>query len=163
MLEGIPFLEVNQVMKYRLGMLSGLSVLGVVGLGLLSVVFANSTVEAARPTNYFSHNLSNIDPSGCDLTTDVVWDSKAFAHKKGYYRLFLWGENETGTGLELASSAIGTIYKGTTPASVHQDWGPQDPGENYLARVVLYSSKGKDGAEWGRKLMLDDQEFYLSC
>ena len=150
-------------MKYRFGMLSGLLVLGVGGLALLSGVLANRTVEAARPVDHFSHTLSKSDSIGCDLTTDVVWDSKAFAHKAGYYRLFLWGQNETETGLRRAGSAFDSFNKGTTLASIHQEWGPQNPDEKYLASVVFYSSRGKDGAEWGRKLMLDDKYFYLSC
>jgi len=146
-------------MKYKLCMLSGLVVLAVVGLGLLSGVFANRTVEAAKPLDYFSHVLEST--TGCELTTDVNWDSKAFAHKKGYYRLFLWGEDETGRGVRLASYVTGPIDKGTTPLWIHQDWGSQRPGEEYHARIVLYSSKGKDGAQWGRRLLLDDR--LLSC
>ena len=164
MLGGILYLEVNQVMKYRFGMLAGLLVLGVVGLASLSGVFANRTVEAARPVDYFSHTLLNSNPTGCHLTTDVVWDSKAFAHKAGYYQLYLWGQNETRTGLRRAGSAFGTFDKGTTLASIHQEWGPQNPREDYLARVMFYSSRGKDGADWGRKLMVDDEYYInLSC
>ena len=164
MLEGILYLEVNQVMKYRFGILAGLLVLGVMGLALLSGVFANRTVEAAKPVDYFSHKLSNSDSTGCHLITDVVWDSKAFAYKAGYYQLYLWGQNETRTGLRRAGSAYGTFDKGTTLAPIHHEWGLQNPNEDYLARVIFYSSRGKDGADWGRKLMVDDEHFFnLSC
>ena len=146
-------------MRYRLGMLSGLVVLGVIGLGLLAGVFGSRAVEAARPSDYYSHTLKGA--ASCDLTTDFSWDSKAYAHKKGYVRLFLWGEDETGTGIRLAGYTNVTIDKGTASVWVHQDWGPQTSGEEYHARVVLYSSKGKGGAEFGSRLLLDDK--FISC
>jgi hypothetical protein len=142
-------------MKHRFGMLSGLVVLGVVSLGFLSGIFVNGSVEAAKPGQNFTHTLS--DAANCDLTTDFTWDNKAFAHKKGYYRLFLWGQDGTGAVRLAGNSGFMEIAKGTPSISIHQEWGLQNAGDEYRGRILLYSSKGKDGAERGRRLLLDEE------
>ena len=148
-------------MKLRFGVLSGLFVLGVIGLGLLSAVFTSNSAEAARPVDSFSHTLS--ENGACDVVTTVDWDTTAFAHKKGYYRMFLWGQNEFGT--YLVNLVDNSVDKGTPSVSIQYHWGLQNSGDMYQARVVFYSSRGKDGADRGRQLMLDDQylDLPLSC
>lgn len=158
-------------MKYRLGIFRGLAIAGIVALGLASGISGNGTsgtAEAARPSvTVTSHTfdpgsvLETTTPQGsCDIQVQVDWQSNAYAHKNGHYRLFLWSIDETNT-LGQVYVKRGTVDKGTATGVLSGDFANGEAGLKYHSRVVFFTSKGKDGLNIGRELERDDQ--YLTC
>ena len=87
-------------MRYRLGILSGLVIAGILALGLASGVVGSETVEAARPsvrvTTHSLYPASATLQGSCDFSIQVAWEGNAFAHKNGHYSLFLMSRQGDG-------------------------------------------------------------------
>ena len=132
-------------MRYRLGILSGIAIIGIIALALATGISGSGTVEAAKPAvTVTTHSL-------CNYELDVDWAGNAYAHKKGIYRLFLF----TDVGPKVADFPI---EKGTLLGTITEPWGPPAGAEIYTYRVVFYTTKGKNGGEIGRPLALYDFE-----
>ena len=144
-------------MRYRLGILGGLVIMGIVALGLASGVVGSGTVEAARPAvRVTTHELmvaGAATEGECTLVLNIGWEGSAYAHKNGLARIFLYDP----AGVLIRYVDV-PVVKSRYGGSFGYYWGQGDPGE-YRSRVVLYTSRGKDGLTIGNMLDLNQRLF----
>ncbi len=148
-------------MRYRLGILSGLIIMGILALGLATGIFGSGPVEAARPsvtvtvTAHSSSSAPTTLQESCDFSIQVAWEGNAFAHKNGLARIFLYYADG-----ELISYGDKIVEKSPDGGSFVYSWDQPVAGE-YLSKVLLYTSRGKGGLTLGH--MLAGGEAPLTC
>ena len=146
-------------MRYRLGILGGLAVMGILALGLATGISGSGTVEAARPAvTVTKHELMVAGAAiegECSFVLNIGWEGSAYAHKNGLARIFLY--DQAGVLIIYADTPIAKTPNG---GSFEFDWGQRETGE-YISTVLLYTSRGKGGQTLGK--MLDRSEVPLTC
>ena len=151
-------------MRYRLGILSGVAIIGIVALALATGIVGSGTVEAARPsvrvTTHSLYPASATLQGSCDFSIQVAWEGNAFAHKNGHYSLFLTSEQDDGSR-KLDFLGKDTVAKGNPGDVVQGLTFTGTPNTEYHSWIVFFTSKGKEGAELGRQLVRHDLNF--SC
>ena len=151
-------------MRYRLGILSGLAIIGIVALALVTGAVGSGTVEAAKPsvtvrvTAHSSSSAPTTLQESCDFSIQVAWEGNAFAHKNGLARIFLYNYNADRT--QLISYGDKIVEKSPDGGSFVYSWDQPVAGE-YLSKVLLYTSRGKGGLTLGH--MLAGGEAPLTC
>ena len=153
-------------MRYRLGILGGLAIIGIVALALATGISGSGTVEAARPSVRVTTHELMVAPATtegeCSFALNIGWEGTAYAHKNGHYYLFLWSKNNDGADV-LVNFEKGTVAKGTGSDIIPSRLFSGSPRAVYRSRIVFYTSKGKDGAKLGRQLEMDQQHLELVC
>ncbi len=149
-------------MRYRLGILGGLVIMGIVSLGLATGITDSGTVEAAKPSVTVTWSAPTALQESCVFNIQVTWEGNAFDHKNGYYRLFLMSQQGDDTKRE-GAPVNGMVDKRTTGGVVQWRELPftGTPDTTYHSWIVFFTSKGKDGSVQGRQLFRDDLNF--SC
>lgn len=151
-------------MRYRLGILSGVAITGIVALALASGIVGGGSVEAARPSvTVITHSSSSAPTAlqgSCDFSIQIAWEGNAFSRKNGYYHLFLTSQQADAPVIldffrkdKVAKGTGGDVVEGLTFTGT--------PGTKYHSWIVFFRSKGKDGKELGRQLVKNDLKF--SC
>ena len=152
-------------MRYRLGILGGLAIMGIVALGLATGIAGSETVEAAKPSVTVTDHSSFPAPSAlqgaCNINIQVAWEGNAFAHKNGHYRLFLMSQQDGGPLKGEGVPLTRKVDKGTPGGVVQGLIFTGTPDTNYYSWIVCFTSKGKDGVELGRELLRHPLDF--SC
>ena len=148
-------------MRYRLGILGGLAIIGIVALGLATGITGSGTVEAARPSVTVTPHELKVVPAategGCSFVQEIVWEGSAYAHKSGHYTLFL--KPKTAAGVLLPQIIeYGTIAKGDVSGTITSQLHIGSPGAVYSSRIVFFTSRGKGGAQVGSILLTDQPE-----
>ncbi len=156
-------------MRYRLGILSGLVIMGIIALGLATGITDSGTVEAARPSVTVTRPELVVAPAvtegECSFAHKVGWEGSAYAHKNGHYTIFLWAKNDLGDDV-LVKFKKDTIAKGKLRGTIESL--PLLPhigstGTVYRSRIVFFTSKGQGGWQMGRELVRDQQFPKLVC
>ncbi len=147
-------------MRYRLGILGGLVMMGILALGLATGISGSGTVEAAKPAvTVTTHELmvaTAATDGKCNFVLNVGWEGSAYAHKNGLARIFLFDPD----GVLIRYFDM-TVTKSQHGGSFQYSWGEREAGAYHRSRVVLYTARGKDGQTIGRMLDLDQKE--LTC
>lgn len=156
-------------MRYRLGILSGVAITGIVALGLATGITGSGTVEAARPSvTVTPHELmvaGAAPEGGCNFVQKIGWEGSAYAHKSGHYTIFLWTDDAEGHEF-LVDKEEGIVPKGDVSGTIYSL--PRLPligstGTEYRSRIVFYTSRGKGGAKLGTQLVIHQEYPVLVC
>ncbi len=146
-------------MRYRLGILGGLAIMGILALGLATGISGSGTVEAAKPSvTVTTHELmvAHAATEGkCNFVLNVGWEGTAYAHKNGLARIFLYDQ----AGVLIVYDDT-PVEKSLNGGSFPFDWEQRKAGE-YISTVVLYTARGKGGLTLGRMLDLNQEQ--LAC
>ena len=149
-------------MRYRLGILGGLAIIGIVALGMATGISGSGTVEAAKPavtvTNHFSSSALTTLQGSCDFSIQITWEGNAFAHKNEHYHLFLTSQQDDGP-IILYFLRKDTVDKRTARGVVQGRTFIGTPDTNYYSWIVFFTSKGKGGAEVGRQMVRNELNF----
>ena len=148
-------------MRYRLGILGGLVIMGIVALGLATGITDSGTVEAAKPSVTVTWSAPTALQGSCVFNIQVTWEGNAFDHKNGYYWLFLRSQQGDGPFKGEGDPVNGKVDKRTAWGVVQGLTFTGTPDTNYYSWIVFFTSKGKDGSVQGRQLFRDDLNF--SC
>ena len=93
----------------------------------------------------------------CKFVLNIGWEGSAYAHKNGLAKIFLLYPDG-----EAISHDKTPVKKSLNGGSFPFDWGQREAGE-YISRVLLYTSRGKDGMTLGSRLYWEEKLLTLTC